>query len=37
MFTKGRFSSQKNPKKYKSPNNIFPCKVREFLLVIKEI
>ena len=27
MFPKGKFSSQKNPQKYKNSNNIIPCKV----------
>ena len=34
MFTNGRFSSQKNPQKYKNPSNIIPCKVWDFALDI---
>ena len=37
MFTKGRFSSQKNPQRYKNLINIIPCKVENFLLDIVEI
>ena len=37
MFTKSRFSSQKNPQRYKNLINIIPCKVENFLLDIVEI
>ena len=37
MFPKGKFSSQKNPQKYKNSNNIIPCKILDFLLDIVEI
>ena len=35
IFTKGKFSSPKNPQKYKNANNIVPCKIWGFLLDIE--
>ena len=37
MFTKGNFSTQKSPQEYKSPNNIIPFKVWDFLLDIVDV